>query len=472
MGFVPTSRDTWSGASEAPNPSSDSGQELGWRCQTGSAPPGLLAQRRKEEPPVRVRQTVMALSLAVIGATALSPPPAGAAPRAPAGLVGPPSAAAAAAAGWLGRQLTPAGFLPATTPQGGADLSGTAATVLALAATHTGAPQVAAALAYLAAHVNDLVVVDGSDGPGQLALLILAADAGGADPHAFGGTDLVARLEATRRAAGGNAGLFGTQDPTFDGAFRQGLALAALGAVGVSDPAAVLWLQHQQCTTGAWMSYRASVVGACPPVDPVNFTGPDTNSTALAVEGLAAQHAAPAHDPIAFLTSAQGNDGGWAFFGGADQASDGDSTGLVIQAIVASGLTPTDPRFAKGGNTPLTFIGTLSVGCTGAFAFQGGPGGVLTADRLSTEQLAPALAGVAFPFGHSMLSATMAGAGCGYWLADASGAISAAGAPAEGAVHTALNAPVVALAPTRSGHGYWQAAADGGVFAFGDAKFY
>jgi len=35
-----------------------------------------------------------------------------------------------------------------------------------------------------------------------------------------------------------------------------------------------------------------------------------------------------------------------------------------------------------------------------------------------------------------------------------------------------LDAPVVAMARTRSGRGYWMAAADGGIFNFGDARFF
>ena len=37
---------------------------------------------------------------------------------------------------------------------------------------------------------------------------------------------------------------------------------------------------------------------------------------------------------------------------------------------------------------------------------------------------------------------------------------------------TRLDAPVVAMARTRTGNGYWMAAADGGVFTFGDARFF
>ena len=43
----------------------------------------------------------------------------------------------------------------------------------------------------------------------------------GRNPRTFGGTNLVARLEATVQPSG----LFGVQDATFDGAFRQGLSL-------------------------------------------------------------------------------------------------------------------------------------------------------------------------------------------------------------------------------------------------------
>ncbi len=36
----------------------------------------------------------------------------------------------------------------------------------------------------------------------------------------------------------------------------------------------------------------------------------------------------------------------------------------------------------------------------------------------------------------------------------------------------ALNAPIVAGAPTNSGKGFWLVAKDGGVFCFGDAEYY
>jgi len=38
--------------------------------------------------------------------------------------------------------------------------------------------------------------------------------------------------------------------------------------------------------------------------------------------------------------------------------------------------------------------------------------------------------------------------------------------------NSALNAPIVAMAPTPTGNGYWQVGADGGLFNFGDAAFH
>jgi cell wall-associated NlpC family hydrolase len=63
--------------------------------------------------------------------------------------------------------------------------------------------------------------------------------------------------------------------------------------------------------------------------------------------------------------------------------------------------------------------------------------------------------------------------GLGYWLVASDGGIFAYGDAtffgSMGSSH--LNAPVVDMAPTPDGHGYWLVASDGGIFAFGDAMF-
>jgi hypothetical protein len=64
--------------------------------------------------------------------------------------------------------------------------------------------------------------------------------------------------------------------------------------------------------------------------------------------------------------------------------------------------------------------------------------------------------------------------GNGYWLASASGAVSAHGAAAYyGSMAGAtLNSPITHIVATSDGLGYWLVAGDGGTFAFGDAAFY
>jgi outer membrane protein assembly factor BamB len=61
-----------------------------------------------------------------------------------------------------------------------------------------------------------------------------------------------------------------------------------------------------------------------------------------------------------------------------------------------------------------------------------------------------------------------------YWVASASGGVSAFGGAANygSASRLPLKAPVVGVASTPDGRGYWLVASDGGVFSFGDARFH
>ena len=313
----------------------------------------------------------------------------------------PQTAAAQAAAGWLGGLVTSGGYVASTSVPGTANLDATANVVLALASAGVDHAQAASALAYLAGHVDDYVTVSSADGPGQLALLVLDAHAMGVSPTSFGGTDLVARLLATQRSAGADAGLFGVQDPTFDGTYRQGLALAALAAAGVTTGPAVTsaetWLQGQQCPDGGWTSY----LNASNPCNgkPANFAGPDTNSTALAAQGLEAQHAlgAPAvASTLRFLAHAEDADGGWGYEPNSARAhgsTDPDSTALVLQALLALGASPSSAKFTKGSSGPVASLLSFRVTSgpdAGGIAFPGISG----ANLLATYQATPALAGM------------------------------------------------------------------------------
>src|SRR3954468_2879087 len=211
------------------------------------------------------------------------------------------------------------------------------------------------------------------------------------DPTSFGttNTDLVARLQATQQPSG----LFGASDPSFDGAFRQGLALMALTAVGITDAAAGDWLAGQQCADGLWTAFRADTTVPCPAVDPNTFTGPDTNSTALAVLGLQAQgRTGPAFDGAKALADIRNSGGGWGFLARQDQPTDANSTGLVVPALLAA--------FGTHDEQGTAALLALQAGCdadaadVGGIAFQDLSSGT---DVLATVQATPALAGAMLP---------------------------------------------------------------------------
>ncbi|WP_461071228.1 prenyltransferase/squalene oxidase repeat-containing protein [Streptomyces pseudoechinosporeus] len=179
------------------------------------------------------------------------------------------------------------------------------------------------------------------------------------------------------------SGLFGSADPTYDGVWRQSLALLAQHTVGVTPAAkAVDWLVGQQCESGAFAPYRADVSAKCDAKTMV-----DTNSTAAAVQALEAlgRQGMAADKAVAWLKSVQNKDGGWGYAAGG--ASDANSTSVVIGALVASGEQP-DDVLSKGGESPYQALLRLSVPCDedggGAFAFQPDKKGQLVANADAT----------------------------------------------------------------------------------------
>jgi hypothetical protein len=313
---------------------------------------------------------------------------------------------------WLANQIkTNHGFV---TSFGSADVTSTAYAVIGMRAVGVDRSASDLAIRYLRTKIGTEVQSNGQDAPGALAEYILAAVADNQDPRHFGGTtapnNLVARLLATSRTTGTDAGLFGVQDPTFDGAFRQGLALAALKAAGVASDqprltAGISWLKKQQCANGLWQSYRADTTTACPAADPNTFTGPDTNSSSLAVQGLAAWGQRPRQATVLqSLHSVQSADAGFPFVAAPNQASDPNSTALVIQAIVAETASPTATRWVKGTSTPFTALASYQLGCAnpdyGAFFFPGST----SANTFATVQAVPAMASKTLPVAASKAS--------------------------------------------------------------------
>jgi hypothetical protein len=198
-------------------------------------------------------------------------------------------------------------------------------------------------------------------------------------------------------AASPDSGLFGAQDPTYDGVFRQGLALLALDAAGARVPRqAVAWLRAQQCADGSFMAYRPNRAIPCSKPDNTTYSGSDTNSTALAVAALnAVDQRAAANRGAAWLRARQNLDGGWAYYPAAGVASDANSTGLVMVALRASGLHPATVR-SRGNRSGVHAVVSLQAGCTtprgqrGGIAYQAGGG----ADDLATAQAALGLIGL------------------------------------------------------------------------------
>ncbi len=185
-------------------------------------------------------------------------------------------------------------------------------------------------------------------------------------------------------AAGSDAGLYGASDPTYDGVYRQSLALLGLAANDITPPtSAIAWLLDQQCADGSFQAYRADTGQPCAKADPANFTGPDTNSTALALMALMALDdsrvmnlKAPIMNRIVdsaesagtWLRKQQNADGGWPYYAGG--ASDANSTGLSLAAANTWGGTFGSKLYKKASR----FLGRLSSSCAdgGGFAYQSG----------------------------------------------------------------------------------------------------
>jgi hypothetical protein len=341
---------------------------------------------------------VAAAALACAAVAAVGVAPVGAAPPTADG----PTAAGYATA-WLADQLD------AGIPMqnfGAPDWGVTLDAALGMVAAGSGGTQVDAVWAALLVDREAAVAPGGVEQPGRLARVILLALALGEDPSAVGaasGQDLVARLVMTRQTTGADTGLFGSQNPTYDGAFRQGYSLAALVAAGVTpDPSAVQWLLDQQCgpeaSAGAWMPYRSNLSVPCAD-DPSMFVGPDTNATAAAITGLSAvgQGDAEIDAALGWLDAVQEPDGGWGQMVG--YGSDPNSTALVIQALLAVDAAGA-ARFADRSATPLAALLSFQLGCStpeadrGAFTFPGSndaPNGFATAQAVGAAAGQPVL---------------------------------------------------------------------------------
>ena len=217
------------------------------------------------------------------------------------------------------------------------------------------------------------------DNAGDLAKLIMAAVAAGQNPRTFGNTDSVARLEAMA----GSDGRYATANDTFVSHLLAVLALASVRRP-ISDAAVDQIVQAQQENGGwAWDGSEA--------------TPADTNSTALAVQALAAAGQAGSEAVAAALDyyrAIQNEDGGWPYQSPSDfgTATDANSTAVSIQALIAAGEDQAAWE-SSGGVTPAANLEAFQ-NESGAFAWQAA---MPDDNLLATVQAIPALAGKAFP---------------------------------------------------------------------------
>jgi hypothetical protein len=193
----------------------------------------------------------------------------------------------------------------------------------------------------------------------------------------------------TRAGDPATTGLFGQQDPTYDGVYRQSLSLIALQAADARVPASsVRWLLRQQCDNGRFPSYTG-LAGPC-------GIG-DGDSTALATIALTrVGKNAAARDAMRWLLDQQTRSGGWEFNAGF--GPNANTTGLVVQAMIARGI---DPTTVKTRRTGLGFLRSLQLDCTadaddrGALDYQ--KQSPLAANDYATAQATQALAGSSLP---------------------------------------------------------------------------
>lgn len=208
----------------------------------------------------------------------------------------------------------------------------------------------------------------GPSDTGKIAKLALAVQASGGKASDFAGEDWVAHLQETWNS---QTGLYAAD--VYSGA----LVVLALHAAGASV--------EGQAVDG-FLSYRLPDGSYSFNGDPTPGSG-DSNTTALVVQALVAAGAdadqvAPS---LAYFLAAQNDDGGWTYqkpspYG---EATDANSTALVLQAVLAAGESP------SAWNNPTGALLALQTD-KGGLAFNADtPGDNL----LATVQAIPALAG-------------------------------------------------------------------------------
>ena len=283
----------------------------------------------------------------------------------------------AAASAWLRAQQDASGGFPGYS--GEVDPGATIDAVLALSAAQESDPEAAATLAAAVAYLETEGLPYSQTGAGQAARLALAAIAGGRDPRAFGGVDLLAAIAAvpTTTVEHPIPGIYG------DDLYDHALALIALAAAGETVPDSALQpFRDMQNDAGGWAFDGSTDAAAA-----------DSNTTALVIQALAATGRGDDHmveDGLAFLRTLLAPDGsGFAYGPAAPLVADANSTALAVQALIAAGQDPASPEWGNAARALASF--QLPDGGLRYLASDEEP------NLLATLQAIPALAGMPLP---------------------------------------------------------------------------
>lgn len=279
---------------------------------------------------------------------------------------------AARAVAWIRTQQDASGGFA------GFGISSTADALYALSAAGLKTDDVAVggknAQAFIEANVAEIAAK-----PGVAAKFVIAELLTGHSPRNVAGTDLVAAVTKSYNA---ETDVYGPDVTSH--------ALAMLALVAAGEPLggkAVDSLLAFQLDDGSW-SFTGDRTAL----------GGDTNTTAVALQALVAagQRTSPAvARGLAYLETQRNAEGGFPYsqastFG---TASDANSTALVIQAIIATGGSPTAAPWADANGNPVAALLALQ-NASGAFRYD-----AATADdnAFATYQAVPALLYRPFP---------------------------------------------------------------------------
>ncbi len=267
----------------------------------------------------------------------------------------------------------------------GADPGTTCDAVLALAsagydpATALGTAATQSAMDYLADNAA-AYAAQSADSAGKLALAVSLA---GMDASSFGGVNLVEILSQDYYSA--TLGGFGSITNTWQQAYPL-LGLAAAGElVTATVPTAIQTLSDLQETDGGWKYNQAP--------DAWNVTSAD--STGLALQALIASGVitsdAAIADGLTFLRGTQDGAGGW---------ENANSSAFAIQGLFAAG-EDLDVDWTQNSHGPAQALMSYQK-TDGPFVWQWSSP---TDNLLATAQAVPALLGIAFPAGGESLVA-------------------------------------------------------------------